>query len=192
MVKRNNSSKKHAFTFLEFLVVVGIIGILAAIAIPTYGEYVIRSKAKRMLKDTEGLKAAVTDYKAIHGKFLNAITDNEFEEIYGVENPTLDSNVIDKVQVKSLGASKVSITILATGKRLSLKEGKSLRLKLEGTWSKGEGIDWVCTSRGQEQYAPKICQEKKPPKKAASSKTANKALAKSSKKKKTNKQESKE
>lgn len=161
METNSNMHQRHAFSFLEFLIVVIIIGVLTAIAIPTYGDYVTRSKTSKMLKDIRPLKAAISDYKAIHGKFMPVSKDESFIDIYGIDSPKETSKVIDKVDVKVISANKVLISILGTGSSLSLKEGQSLQLNLTGTWTKDEGIEWICKAKGQIKYAPNICKEKK-------------------------------
>lgn len=161
MFHPNKLSQKNAFSFLEFLVVVGIIGILAAIAIPAYGDYVTKSKANKMLRDSRQLKVAIADYRAIQNKFVSISKPEDFKEIYKIENPTETSDVIDKVEVKAMGPNKVVISVLATGASLSLKEGQSLELLQTGIWTKDDGIKWTCTAKGQVKFAPAACKEKK-------------------------------
>jgi len=148
------------FSFLEFLIVVAIIGILTAIAIPAYGEYVTRTKSNKILRDIEKLQAAISDYRVINEKFVSVDQPEKFKEIYGIDNPAIDSKVIDKVEVTSKGVNNVKINILSTGSSLSMKPGQSLELILDGEWSKEDGTIWQCSAKGQVKYAPAKCRDK--------------------------------
>ena len=54
--------KQQGFTLIELMIVVAIIGILAAIAIPAYQDYTIRAQVSEGLNLTGACKAAVTEY----------------------------------------------------------------------------------------------------------------------------------
>lgn len=153
-----NSSK---FSFMEFLIVVAIVGILTAIAIPAYGEYITRTKANKMLGDILELQNKVSDYRVLNGKFVTVTDAKKLKEIYDIENIEESSDVVDKLKIFAKTPNNVQIIALATGQSLSLKQGQSLELTLDGKWSKEEGTAWTCTSKGQTKYAPHKCREKK-------------------------------
>ncbi len=54
--------KQQGFTLIELMIVVAIIGILAAIAIPAYQDYTIRAQVSEGLSLASGAKAAVSEY----------------------------------------------------------------------------------------------------------------------------------
>jgi type IV pilus assembly protein PilA len=58
---------QKGFTLIELMIVVAIIGILAAIAIPAYQDYTIRSQVTEGATLADGVKVAVQDYYAQHG-----------------------------------------------------------------------------------------------------------------------------
>ena len=65
--------KQQGFTLIELMIVVAIIGILAAIAIPAYSDYTIRAQVSEGLTLAGGAKAAVSEYAMDRGTFP---TDN--------------------------------------------------------------------------------------------------------------------
>jgi len=58
----------NGFTFFELFVVIAIISILAAVAIPAYNDYIIRASVAEGLVLAEPLKKNITDYYAWHGR----------------------------------------------------------------------------------------------------------------------------
>lgn len=58
---------KKAFSIVELMIVVTIIGILSAIAIPAYNDYVVRSKIAEVIHYVEPFKAGIIEYYNAHG-----------------------------------------------------------------------------------------------------------------------------
>jgi len=67
--------KQQGFTLIELMIVVAIIGILAAIAIPAYQDYTIRAQVSEGLNLSGGAKAAVTEYFQDRGAMPSTNTE---------------------------------------------------------------------------------------------------------------------
>jgi type IV pilus assembly protein PilA len=65
---------QKGFTLIELMIVIAIIGILAAIAIPAYQNYTIRSQVTEGLSLADGWKTAISEYYAQNGSFPAAST----------------------------------------------------------------------------------------------------------------------
>jgi type IV pilus assembly protein PilA len=75
--------KQHqGFTLIELMIVIAIIGILAAIAIPAYQDYTIRSKVSEGLNLAAAAKLAVAETYDSEGRFLTAANES-----YGLPQP---------------------------------------------------------------------------------------------------------
>ena len=124
---------QHGFTLIELMVVVAIIGILAAIAIPAYQNYTIRAQVAEGLNLAEGGKTAVWDYYAQHGQMPGSNASAGMAAAASITGN----------YVTSLDVAGGKITIVYGNRANTALLGR--KLYLYGTAS-GDTLQWSCTT----------------------------------------------
>ena len=125
--------KQSGFTLIELMIVVAIIGILAAIAVPQYNTYITKSKASEGLSLANGAKLAVVEYYSMNGKMP-------------MNNEEVAWNSVSGTSVESVNVGVITVTYNeASGGVLS---GKTLEL----TPTDDGAMNWACKATGISKY----------------------------------------
>ena len=151
---------QKGFTLIELMIVVAIIGILAAVAIPQYQTYVAKSQIQRAVAESGAIKTAV-EACLLEGK-------SDIGDAVGECDPqATGSSILD-------GAAQTSITLPAdTGvpqvaieddgtATIEAKLGNKAATTLKGDlveWSRDADGSWVCKTDTDEKFRPAGCTE---------------------------------
>ncbi|EMU0818433.1 pilin [Neisseria gonorrhoeae] len=123
---------QKGFTLIELMIVIAIVGILAAVALPAYQDYTARAQVSEAILLAEGQKSAVTEYYLNHGKWPS---DNSAA---GVANPT----EIKGKYVQSVTVAKGVVTAEMKPSGVN-KEIQGKKLSLWGRRENGS-VKWFC------------------------------------------------
>ena len=104
--------KQQGFTLIELMIVVAIIGILAAIAIPQYQDYIARTQVQRVVGELSGLKTAVEE-NLMRGKLNFNSADLGFVSSNLVDN-TKTSAITEATGVTGAGESGLVVSAAAS------------------------------------------------------------------------------
>ncbi|HQU98243.1 MAG TPA: prepilin-type N-terminal cleavage/methylation domain-containing protein [Nitrosomonas sp.] len=66
---------QRAFTLIELLIVIAIIGILVAIAVPAYNDYIYQAKATQAVTDISAIGKSLVVYQMNSGKFPSSLAE---------------------------------------------------------------------------------------------------------------------
>ncbi|HFB5687684.1 TPA: pilin [Neisseria gonorrhoeae] len=91
---------QKGFTLIELMIVIAIVGILAAVALPAYQDYTARAQVSEAILLAEGQKSAVTEYYLNHGIW----PENNDKAGVASPSPTSKANML-----KALRSQKASL-----------------------------------------------------------------------------------
>ena len=139
---------QKGFTLIELMIVIAIIGILAAIAIPAYQDYTIRSKVSEGLNLAGSAKLATSEYYDSVGTFP---TDNI---VGGLSSPaSITGNYTSSVTIGGNGLVTVAYKASLGGSPTA----GGTTITLQGSDATGS-ITWVCTGGNTPgKYRPANC-----------------------------------
>ncbi|HEZ6574690.1 TPA: pilin [Neisseria meningitidis] len=123
---------QKGFTLIELMIVIAIVGILAAVALPAYQDYTARAQVSEAILLAEGQKSAVTEYYLNHGEWPKNNTSA------GVATSTdIKGKYVKEVTVAN---GVITATMLSTGVNKEI-QGKKLSL-----WAKRQdgSVKWFC------------------------------------------------
>ena len=133
---------QNGFTLIELMIVIAIIGILLAIAIPAYSDYTVRAKVTECINGLAPLKTGVSEYVISNGKYPSNVNSigTAFSSKY--------------CALAGLAASGGILSIVSTAST----GGTTVKVQMKPTTDAAGSVIWVCSvASGTAKYAPSSC-----------------------------------
>ncbi|HEZ7136525.1 TPA: pilin [Neisseria meningitidis] len=123
---------QKGFTLIELMIVIAIVGILAAVALPAYQDYTARAQVSEAILLAEGQKSAVTEYYLNHG-------------IWPANNS--DAGVASSTDIKGKYVKEVTVANgVVTATMASSNVNNEIKGKKLSLWAKRQNgsVKWFC------------------------------------------------
>jgi type IV pilus assembly protein PilA len=140
MEKRNMKIQKQAqqgFTLIELMIVIAIVGILAAIALPAYQDYTVRAKMSEAMAGLAEAKTTIAEFYAANNYFPGTGQDGL--------NTNPDTDIVASIKYISSG----SLPLIAAAVKGSIIPGDGTATSLysfvlSGSTAAGNRVIWTC------------------------------------------------
>lgn len=139
---------QSGFTLIELMIVVAIIGILAAIALPAYQDYMSRSKVSEIVMAASGGKTSVSEAFQTLGRMPSANSAGVSDQVTQYVQSVAYTKTSDTVGVITAEADGASIG--------GVDDGDTIILTGTGDTTTGV-VTWACTGSIADSYKPANC-----------------------------------
>lgn len=144
----NIQKKQQGFTLIELMIVIAIVGILAAIALPAYQDYTVRAKVSEAMVTLAEAKTTIAEYYS-----ANSYLPEDAAAAGISTNPNTDIvaslQYVSSSRLPRLTASVQAVVIPNN------TAGTLFTVQLSGLTANGNRIKWVCKPGETDGLSPK-------------------------------------
>lgn len=145
-------SAQKGFTLIELMIVVAIVGILAAVAIPQYQNYITRAQVSRVMSELASLRTAV------EACMMEGIDIDDAKCVLG----WTESNLLGSTGAitKPLQGKALVVTVEGNTALIKAKFGQNASTAITGkelVWGRNNNGEWQCGADVDERYRPSGC-----------------------------------
>ena len=141
-MKNMKQARQQGFTLIELMIVIAIVGILSAVALPAYQDYTKRAKVTEAMTLLNGAKTAVAEYYFAAGTFGTNFTSLGYTSVTSAVVDSIELTSSNKALLATLDA-----TLIAADATITMTASTA-----DGT------IKWACTSSDNAKpFVPQTC-----------------------------------
>ena len=150
---------QKGFTLIELMIVVAIIAILAAIAIPAYQNYIAKSQFSESQTVADGIKLATSEWYAQHGQCPKLGQDAGFPmTAASYAGKYVASADISAGDYATNPTCNIEVTFKGAG---SVSKGLTGAVAKFQGYTVGGNFNWKCSATAiDDKYLPSVCQSK--------------------------------
>ncbi|KQP12719.1 pilin [Pseudorhodoferax sp. Leaf267] len=131
-------SIQKGFTLIELMIVVAIIGILAAVALPAYQDYTVRAKVSEVMLAASSAKTAVSEAAST----LNTLPSTASVDVQSQQSKYVSSVAWDGSKITAMARGDTTIS--------------GSTIEMAATYASGQ-VNWTCGGTILAKYRPASC-----------------------------------